>query len=334
MRYTPLAHSDRILFQAMLVVLTMLPERYTFDALQEAVRDPTRFKLELIRLALTVNRSFYERFGRHDGVDVFAEEWDNLVILDGCRYDLFERRASLPGILERRYSSGSDSWAFMDANFAGRRLHDTVYVTANPHVGMLPDGTFHDVVNLLDDHWDEEYRTVPPTAVAEATLRTYERYPDKRVISHFMQPHFPFIGETGRSLRHMGLEMHLDEDEKELAGNPWFDLVYDDVPVETIVTAYRENLDVALPAVEELLAELPGTSVVTADHGNLLGERTWPIPIRTFGHPRGLKTDDLLEVPWLVADGDRREHVAEPPVERSKLDDDVVEERLADLGYA
>ena len=74
-------------------------------------------------------------------------------------------------------------------------------------------------------------------------------------------------------------------------------------------------------------------SYFSTEHANLVGERTWPIPIRTFGHPRGLHKRELLEVPWLVVDGERREHIAEPPVEQDSVDDEVVEERLADLGY-
>lgn len=312
----------------------MLPERYTLDALLEALRDPTMLKLEAIRLALDVNRAFSSRLGSDDGTDFVAEDWDNLVILDACRYDLFAEHADLPGRLERRYSLGSDSWSFMEANFLGRELHDTVYVTANPHVEMLPDGTFHDVVNLLAEDWDEDHRTVLPESVIAATLDAQDRYPRKRIISHFMQPHFPFLGETGQTIQHMGLEMHLDEQEKRTNANPWFDLVYADVPAETICRAYRENLDLVLPEVDRLVAQLEGKTVVTADHGNLVGERTWPIPVRTYGHPRGIFAENLRAVPWLVIHGERREHVSEPPVEREALADDVVADRLADLGYA
>ena len=312
----------------------MLPERYTLASLRSAVRNPTKFKFEALRIAMRVNRAFYGRFGRVRPTDVPEEAWDNLIILDACRYDLFADRASLDGRLERRYSAGSDSWEFMEANFVDRSLHDTVYVTANPHVEKLPSGTFHDVIDLLADHWNEEHRTVLPEAVVSKTLEAHERYPNKRIVSHFMQPHFPFIGETGRSIPHMGLEMHLDEEDKELHGNPWFDLVYADVPAETVREAYRENLELVLPAVSELLSELPGRSVVTADHGNLVGERTWPIPLRTYGHPRGFHVPALLEVPWLVSDGRRRDVVAEPPVDRSRPDEELVEDRLSALGYA
>jgi|GEM_PF-5923353 len=37
------------------------------------------------------------------------------------------------------------STEFIRHNFTDRRLYDTVYVTANPHVTVLATDTFHDV---------------------------------------------------------------------------------------------------------------------------------------------------------------------------------------------
>ena len=41
--------------------------------------------------------------------DIFAEEWDTLIVLDACRYDFFEKvyRDYLSGTLEKRVSPGS-----------------------------------------------------------------------------------------------------------------------------------------------------------------------------------------------------------------------------------
>jgi hypothetical protein len=227
----------------------------------------------------------------------------------------------------------------MRTNFDGRSLHDTVYVTANPHVYRLGDDVFHDVVDLLETRWDEESRTVRPEAVVEEAITAHETYPDKRLIVHFMQPHFPFLGPTGAEFPHQGLETHLDDDDRSGAPNPWFALIHDrDVDVEAVLAAYRENLDVVLPHVEALLEALPGKSVVTSDHGNLIGERGTPVPVRMYGHPRGLHQDELLAVPWLEVDADeRRRTVSEPPVRagsEADPDEQVVDRRLRALGYA
>lgn len=59
-------------------------------------------------------------------------DWDTLVILDACRYDMFEEINETEGELEHRYSRGSCTPDFIRENFPEGEFHDTVYVTANP----------------------------------------------------------------------------------------------------------------------------------------------------------------------------------------------------------
>lgn len=44
-------------------------------------------------LCQMANMSYYELKGRFgllpEGIDVMSEDWDNLIILDACRYDTF-----------------------------------------------------------------------------------------------------------------------------------------------------------------------------------------------------------------------------------------------------
>lgn len=292
--------------------------------------DPSRFVGHLHRLGMGANARYYS-FRGHDGVDVVEEEWDNLLILDGCRFDVFAEQCALPGRLESRTSPASESAGFMDKCFRGREIHDTVYVTANPHASDLPDGTFHATELLLDSDWNEELGTVTPGTVVDAIERAHRRYPDKRLVGHFMQPHFPFIGERGRELDQGGLTSGQDTTDE--APQIWHRLQYGDVDREIVWEAYRENLDVVLSAVEELLEDLPGRTVITSDHGNLVGDCIGPVPCRGYGHPPGLYVPELVEVPWLVTGGERRQVVSEPPVGHDRAAADVVESRLRDLGY-
>ncbi|KZN24817.1 hypothetical protein A4G99_10855 [Haladaptatus sp. R4] len=314
-------------------------QRYTPQNLIRLLRNPELIRGETRRLrkdAVNTNAYVSRLVNDDTRMDVMAEDWDNLVILDACRYDLFTARADFGGRTTSKLSPGSESWEFMQASYVGRELHDTVYVTSNPHAYKIPDGTFHAVVNLLDDDWDEETRTVLPETIVERTLEAHERYPDKRIITHFMQPHYPFLGEKGKELDYAGIEMQLDEDEIKKDPHPWNALQYRETTnVSGIVAAYAENLDIVLPHVERLLNELPGKTTITSDHGNLIGERTYPIPVRTYGHPRGLHKRELLEVPWVEIDSDERRDVkAESPEEGDEMADDVIEDRLRHLGYA
>ncbi|WP_254921996.1 hypothetical protein [Halorubrum sp. Eb13] len=265
-----------------------------------------------------------------------AEDWDNLLILDACRYDMFSNRIDIDGELESRISLGSTSEEFMEKNFDEKQFHDTVYVNANPFIPRLnlDDGTFHAVVNCLND-WDTELQTVRPEIVAERAREASEQYPNKRLIVHFMQPHAPFIGERGRKM--IGGGWTMDHDVEKEPG-VW-DQLRDgrDISLNTVWEAYNENLDLVLEEVKPLLTDLDGKSVITADHGNLVGERLRPIPTRRkYGHPYGVHTEELVKVPWFIMDrSNRKEISADSPVKSNdeSVSDEKLEDRLEALGY-
>lgn len=112
--------------------------------------------------------------------DVMSEDWDVLVLLDACRQDYFESTCELKGTFESRVSAAGSSKQFLERNFVGRSLHDTVYVTGNPYVDILPDETFHAVHDEpLRDGFDPESGTIPPQAVTDAAIQALDRYPKK-----------------------------------------------------------------------------------------------------------------------------------------------------------
>jgi len=285
---------------------------------------------DLIRKEL--NKLYYSRGNTRPynvgGIDVFEEDWDTLVVLDACRYDIFEQRHALPGRLDRRESRASDTEEFLRANFGGRALHDVVYVTGNPQLFRKDiDTSLHAVKNVWrEDGWDDRYRTVLPEKMTEWTLEAAREFPYKRLVVHYMQPHYPFIGGTGREHFENGSLAFWNRVE---SGEI-------DASDHVLELAYRENLDIVLPHVEELLAELDGKTVVTADHGQMLGERAGVLPRRYYGHPGGVYHENLVAVPWLVHEtGSRRETYPEPPVTSAPGpgDERTAERRLRDLGY-
>lgn len=288
----------------------------------------------------TLNRKYYN-FTNGGGYHLMAEDWDNLVILDGCRYDLFKNVNTLDGELTTKTSPGSATPEFLAATFAETEYHDTVYVTANPmykREGL--EGTFHETIDVWEDHWDDELKTVHPDKVVSETQKAYDRYPNKRIISHFMQPHYPFIGETGRKLDdHAGFEWTYREvksgNSSRDAPTVWELLEADTVSKQQVWDAYEENLALALSYVEELVTHFEEKTVVTSDHGNMLGEFATPVPTRVYGHPEGIHTDELVTVPWLCIDGTKRKKIqTESPEESTNaVRSEEVTDRLADLGY-
>jgi hypothetical protein len=66
------------------------------------------------------------------------------------------------------------------------------------------------------------------------------------------------------------------------------------------------------------------------------GERAWPIPILEERATPEIYTEELVKVPWLVVDSEDRPTIVAEEVERddTSVDQDVVAERLRNLGYA
>jgi hypothetical protein len=282
----------------------------------------------------------YFRWKNGQGTDVMSEDWDNLILLDACRFDYFEEENTFAGELSRVQSRGGHSWEFMEGNFVGRQLHDTVYVTANPHAEKLEDDVFYTIWKVLD-RWDDDLETVAPEDVVSEALAAHETYPNKRLIVHFMQPHEPWIGPTMEqieervSLKGWDKYHGREDTSTDLQGmGPWDAVRENIVSKSEMRQAYRESLQIVLDHVQELVAEFGGKSVISADHGELLGERIAPGLPRWYGHPHDVYLEEAYFVPWLeLPHESRREVVAEEPIGSESLDEDVVDQRLKALGY-
>lgn len=89
--------------------------------------------------------------GGPDGIDVMAADWDNLVILDACRFDVFRDHCALEGDLQRVTSQGTHTGEFLEKNIQAGDFLNTVYVTAHPRPAEF-DARFHEVYHV----WDHE----------------------------------------------------------------------------------------------------------------------------------------------------------------------------------
>jgi hypothetical protein len=302
---------------------------------KSAVRHLTRQSKKIV--TKPARYYFHNQYG--SGVNALTEDWDNLIILDACRYDTFAELHSLPGNLSHRFSVASATLEWLENAVGDREFHDIVYVTANPRVNRY-EGQFHEIVPAWKTDWDDELKVVPPDTLADLTIDAFRRHPDKRIVTHFMQPHIPFIGKFGRS--QVGIYDGTTKGVNRAAGREYTDniepyvLLEDgDLDKRTVKKAYRENLELVFPAVEQLLEALDGKSVVTADHGEMFGDVAWPTPFRVYGHRLRTPAKELLEVPWLeYTSGERRKTTKERPESPSESIDDIeIEQRLKYLGY-
>lgn len=255
-------------------------------------------------------------FHGNPGESIFSEEWDQLIILDDCRFDVFKEEfegRNLPGKLTWKPSLGSWTGEFLVRNFPGEKYEDIVFITANPFVDKYLPGKFYKIISVWKTSWNEKYQTVPPRDVYRAAVKATKRYPNKRLVIHFLQPHHPYFvlnfrDKTMKVIRDSIEEGNLRMDEviNEPINELYLSPIYGEFPLRKLVWAYKENLKIVVPYVEMLLHQLRGRSIVTADHGELFGEYVTKLfPIKVYGHGIG-RNPNLIKVPWwTIEDGDR-----------------------------
>jgi hypothetical protein len=150
-----------------------------------------------------------------------------------------------------------------------------------------------------------------------------------------MQPHHPFLDAPElKRYSNWGIDDVFDGGVADGIDDPFVALEAGAIDREQLWAGYRRNLELVADVALDLAADLPGRSVVTSDHGNLVGERLSPLPVRGYGHPPGIRLPALTEVPWAVLDGDRVD-VSEGAVRSAvESDEQSRQERLEALGYA
>jgi hypothetical protein len=269
--------------------------------------------------------------------DIMGEDWRYLIVLDACRYDYFlaAYRFFFDGTLHKIYSKGSCTYEWIVNNFVDK-YKDIIYVSANPHVnskfkvkGFNARERFYRVIDVWDFGWESDLGTVPPWNLNSTVIELLSKYPRKRFIIHYLQPHPPYISPRYRTLsfrRHKlgSLHMHIYGGRQSNVKNldklfrkasrvlpntiVWkvrgvfrlppispIDTVVRAYGIEGLRKAYLENLLIALQHVAPLVNILLryGKVVITSDHGEYLGEKL------SFSHPCGKADSILREVPWL-----------------------------------
>jgi hypothetical protein len=264
-----------------------------------------------------------------------AEDWDTLLLLDACRYDVFADHNTLAGTLESRISRGSSTREFLVGNLKHRECHDVVYVTASPMLyrnRSYINVSFHAEIDVWSqDGWDPQHQTVLPETMTERTRQVLNQFPNKRLFVHFIQPHYPFITTDEQPF---DSKMAFQDPKKSDCWDQMMKCELETTP-EEIWDAYKSNLKRVLSSIRDLPEALGGKTVVTSDHGNMIGERAEPVPVKEWGHPHGIWTRELVKVPWFVTEhGERRDVTAEHPQKNdTNVTEEVVSSRLNDLGY-
>ena len=280
------------------------------------------------------------------GRNVYEADWDLLIILDACRVDALREVAPEYDFIEdvdSVWSIGSQSAEWIANTFTEswrEEISKTAYLSGNgysagilrrqnrpPANNTIPiDFSSWSTVDesVLDSHievWetnhDETYGSVLPKPMTDYTIEEGRNGTADRIITHYTQPHLPYVGAAYRDGRRA---TEIEERGYELLeeGNGSREEVYE---------AYIETLRWVLDDVEELLANIDAEKVViTSDHGEAFGE--W----KAYGHPEGFPHPSVRKVPWVETTA-TDEHTREPDLSAGSSVETDIEDHLRDLGY-
>ena len=261
------------------------------------------------------------------GDHIYDDDWDLLVVLDACRYDLMQEMIDNYGFLDElgsRRSVNSVTKLWMKQNFNNRyqnEIAETCYISGNPFTEtMIDHSLFHNVVEVWRQAWVEP-GTVPPRAVTDATIRASRESDCKKIIAHYMQPHCPFIPKPD-----VCKTKDLNKFGNQPTGDVWDRLQRGEVSEEEVWDGYRRSLELVLDDLEVLLENVDAETVaITSDHGNAMGE--WSV----YGHVPNNPLESLRKIPWITTSAvDRGTYEPEEVQENVTVDR---QSQLESLGY-
>lgn len=283
----------------------------------------------------------YSKMLADDGLDFMTEDWDNLMILDACRADMFEEVFDTDEMFdsyERVNSVGASSPEWIRRTFKNKEYSDTVYASGNPWVSKIAPDSFHELRNLwiqessakedeLEDFKKfeetsvEKGSTIYPEDLNSCATDLHNNNPNKRMIVHYFQPHYPIISDN------CGQRIKPPKDLK-----PDHIRTKEDVSRSQLWNQYKNNLRYVFQRAEKLAKDLGGKTVFTADHGEMFGNNP-NLPIKIYGHIENLRVNELTEVPWAIRNHGERREIKDGHVSDHEFNSEEIEKRLEDLGY-
>ena len=185
--------------------------------------------------------------------------WNNLIILDSCRYDSFKEKheefLGFDGELKQVESEASCTKEWLphtwSENYQGvTYISSNIFMRSRRGEHRFQYEPIHKFRRIIDA-WMEGLN---PDIVDKHALVT-----EGRKVLHYIPPHKPCYGRIK----------------------------------EYTYEGYMANLEYILEHVTRLIPKLDGATVITADHGEL-----WRPDRKITGHPCNKEYAELLRIPW------------------------------------
>lgn len=283
-----------------------------------------------------------------------ACRYDYFKDLYGNYLDGNVKKATSPAIhtmdwLNKVFTDFYDDIVYISAN---PYINSKIEVTDQYSLKFDGKKHFFKVVDVWKWGWDNKLGTVPPSEVNKAVVKVKDNHKNKRFIVHYIQPHEPYIsknyihyipenyaekrGKINRIIdgkkekTSVGIRASIGKAIQKifgiegrwkisnLLGIPPFsqnDSIGRKEGMKGLRNAYKENLEIALKSVAELLEHVSGTILITADHGEYLGEN------RRYGHGLVPRHPPIVEVPWLIIEKEKSK-------QKEVGDKEIIKERI------
>lgn len=243
-------------------------------------------------------------------IDDYCEmEWDYLLLLDATRYDVFEDVVSNKGHegkLSKANVGVCETIGWYN-KYWGKK-NDVILFTSHPYM-FVSEGSFvyknfkkaawvssdenHRLDRNMKMHGGRFHDLWHPKVLIDYFKKKKEK--GHRYLLHFIPPHLPFIYGKGREFlernqvyRSSAFNVYKFVQDYGRRGN-W----------DELRKYYRESLEITLEVLFENMEVFgDGKTVITSDHGELIGEPSFDDKGYYF-HGKGLGKDELLgAVPW------------------------------------
>lgn len=258
-----------------------------------------------------------------------------LVIFDACRFDAFEDMYTdhYDGTLRKVSTTNTYTKQYQQTMWPD--TYDLTYVAGGPvisdrnfdrsNLSYCPSEHFDTIVPAWDRGYKKELGVTPPEAVTEVARETDA----DRMIVHYFQPHAPYIGETRlrESHDHSADGTTKIETRVESLKHIYEQIETGGINDDNLEAAYYSNLERVVRAAKQLISDVDRPTVITSDHGELLGEDGRYLH---GGRPHPV----LCTLPWLNVSKPVGE-MKTPSVQKQMngRSSRSVEEQLRDLGY-